>query len=249
VKVDVGLERLGLVAEQAVKVIMAMLELPRLRLGGICAHPHAPSGADPAYADWQLGRFTAVVDELDARGVTVPVRLFAASPFLLRFPQTYLNAVDPGRLLYGVTMPGETPPDSLRPTMRALTTRVIALKEIAPRERFAELAPFPVTAPMRLGVIPIGTADGLGWLNAGRVLVRGRSVPIVGDPSLEHTRIDLTPVPDARVGDEVVIIGRQGDAEITAAEVAARHHLGPHQIATIVGPRVERVYLPAEPAR
>jgi alanine racemase len=248
VKVDVGLERVGIVPEQAVKLIMAMLELPHLRLGGICAHPHAPSDTDPAYADWQLRRFTAVVDELEARGVPVPVRLFAASPFLLRFPPTYLNAVDPGRLLYGIIMPDETPPAGLRPTLRALTSRVIALKEIAPRERFADMAPFPVTSPMRLGVIPAGTADGLAWLNAGRVLVRGRAVPVLAGPSLEHTRIDLTTVPDARVGDDVVIIGRQGDAEITVAEAAARHGLGPHHIATSVGPRVMRVYLPAEPA-
>ncbi len=94
------------------------------------------------------------------------------------------------------------------PSIRALTSRVIALKELAPRERFAELAPFPVTASMRLGVIPIGSADGMSRLHAGRVLVRGRAAPIVGSPSLEHTRIDLTSVPDAQVGDEVVIIGR-----------------------------------------
>jgi alanine racemase len=64
----------------------------------------------------------------------------------------------------------------------------------------------------------------------------------VASPSLEHTRIDLTEAPDARVGDEVVIIGRQGDAEITAAEVATRHGLGLHHVATTVGPRVARVY-------
>ncbi len=244
VKVDVGLERLGVPAEQAVKIIAAMLELPHLRLAGLCAHPHAPDHADPAYALWQLGRFTAVVDELESRGVRVPIRLLAASPFVLKFPQTYLNAVDPGRMLYGITFPGETSPVPLRPTFRALTSRVIALKEIAPRERFAELAPFPVTAPLRLGVIPMGSADGLAWLHAGRVLVRGRAAPIIGGPSLEHTRIDLTQVPDAQVGDEVVIIGRQGDAEITAAEVAARHGLGLHHVAPTVGPRVARVYLP-----
>ena len=242
VKIDVGLERLGVPAEQAGKVIAAMLELPHLRLAGLCAHPHAPGGDDHAYAEWQLGRFTAVVDELQTRGIGVPIRLLAASPFVLRFPQTYLNAVDPGRMLYGITFAGETPPVPLRPTLRALTTRVIALKELAPRERFAELAPFPVTAPMRLGVIPMGSADGLAWLHAGRVLVRGRAVPIVGSPSLEHTRIDLTSAPHARVGDEVVIIGRQSDAEITVAEVAERHGLGLHHVATTVGPRVARVY-------
>src|SRR5262249_58517497 len=140
-----------------------------------------------------------------------------ATPFVLRFPHTYLNAVDPGRMLYGVIMPGETPPVPIRPTFRALTSRVISLKELTPRERFADHAPFPVKAPMRLGVIPIGSADGLSWLHAGRVLVRGRAVPIVSGPSLEHTRIDLTEVPDARIGDEVVIIGRQGGAEVTPA--------------------------------
>ena len=159
VKIDVGLERLGVPAEQAVKTILAILDQKHLRLGGICAHPHGETD-DPAYADWQLGRFTSVIDELEARGVRVPIRLLAATPFVMRFPHTYLNAVDPGRMLYGITFPGETPPVPLRPTLRALTTRVIALKELAPRERFAERAPFPVTAPMRLGVVPMGTADG-----------------------------------------------------------------------------------------
>jgi alanine racemase len=243
VKIDVGLERLGVPAEHAVKTIAAMLELPHLRLAGLCAHPHAPGGADPAYAEWQLGRFTAVVDELTARGVQVPIRLLASSPFVLRYPETYLNAVDPGRMLYGITLAGEHSPLPLLSTLRALTTRVIAVKEVTPRERFAELAPFPVTAPMRLGVIPMGLADGLAWLHAGHVLVRGRAVPILTGPNLEHTRIDLTAVPEARVGDEVAVIGRQGDAEITVAEVAKRHGLGPHQVATTVGPRVARVYV------
>jgi alanine racemase len=242
VKIDIGLERLGVPAEQAAKTILAMLELPRLRLGGICAHPHSEVGSDPAYADWQLSRFTAVVDELEARGVRVPVRLSAATPWVLRFPHTYLNAVDPGRLLYGMILAGETSPVPLRPTLHAFATRVIALKELTPRERFAAEAPFPVHAAMRLGVVPVGSADGMTWLHAGRVLVRGQAAPIVSSPSLEHTRVDLTGIPDAVVGDEVVIIGRQGELEITADEVAARHGLGLHHIATTVGPRVTRVY-------
>lgn len=249
VKVDVGLERLGVPAEQAVKTILAMLELRHLRLGGICAHPHAEVDGDPAYAEWQLGRFTGIVDELEARGVRVPVRLLAATPWVLRFPHTYLNAVDPGRMLYGITFPGETPPVPLRPVLRALTARLIAVKELAPRERFADHAPFPLAAPMRLGVIPMGSADGLRWLHAGRVLVRGHAAPIVGAPSLEHTRIDLTNVPGAAVGDEVVVIGRRGDLEISPAEIAARHGLGLHHVATTVGPRVARTYVSDETSR
>ena len=242
VKIDVGLERLGVQAEQAVKMITAMLELPNLRLGGLCGHPHVPGGDDAAYADWQLGRFTAVIDELEARGVRVPVRLLAATPFVLRFPQTYLNAVDPGRMLYGIAYASENPPPDLRPAFGALTSRLITVKELLPRERFADTAPFPVTAPMRLGVIPMGSADGLLWLHAGHALVRGMKVPLIGGPNLEHTRLDLTAVPDARVGDEVVIIGRQGGAEITLGDVARRAGIGLHHVATTVGPRVARVY-------
>ena len=187
VKVDVGLERLGVPAESAVKLILAMLELPRFTLAGVCAHPHAYADADDesGYVDWQLGRFTAVLDELAARGVEVPIRLLASTPLVLRYPKSYLNAVDPGRMLYGIAVEGDGPrAAALRPVLRALKSRLIEVSELQPRGRFAAQAPFPVTAPMRLGVIPLGAADGLGHLHAGRVLVHGRSAPVLASPNL-----------------------------------------------------------------
>ena len=95
---------------------------------------------------------------------------------------------------------------------------------------------------MLIGVIPIGSADGLGWLHDGRVLVRGKTAPIIGKPSLESCRVDLTKIPNASVGDEVVIIGRQRNDEITLAEIAERHKLAMNLIPTTIGPRVVRVY-------
>jgi alanine racemase len=247
VKVDAGLQRLGVPADQAVKVILAIAELPRLRLAGVCTHLHAPSGADPAYIDWQFGRFTAVLDGLAAAGLDVPVKLAASSPLVMQHRRTHLSAVDPGSMLYGVPQSFSTPPAvPLKPAFRALKACLITVKDLLPRERFAAEAPFPVRAPMRLGVIPLGTADGLGTLHDGRVLVRGRAVPILSAPSLEHTRIDLTTIPDACVGDEVVVIGQQGDAEITPASVAARHGLAPHGVALAVRDRVARVYCSGE---
>lgn len=243
VKVDVGLERLGVPAEHAVKVIQAIAALPGLALEGVCTHLHLTSHADPAYIAWQFGRFTAVLDELRAAGIDVPVRLAASSPLVAGHPETYLNAVDPGSMLYGIGRPGFGEDLALRPVFRALKTRLIELKDLSPREVFASAAPFPVTAPMRLGVIPIGAGDGFHRLHVGRVLIRGRSVPILARPSLEHTRLDLTAVADARIGDEVVLIGPQGDELITPAEVAARHAVEPVHVASTVGERVARVYL------
>src|SRR5438094_768461 len=119
VKVDVGLERLGVPADQAVKLVLAIRDLAGLRLAGLCTHLHVPTGADPAYVEWQFGRFTAVLDALAAQGVDVPIRLAASSPLVLGFPSTYLNAVDPGRMLYGYGHEAVAGPVVLRPTGRA----------------------------------------------------------------------------------------------------------------------------------
>src|SRR5262249_32609697 len=155
-----GLQRLGVVAEQAVKVIVAIAEMPRLRLGGVCTHLHAPPGADPVYIDWQFGRFTAVLDGLSAAGVEVPVKLAASSPLVMQHRQTYLTAVDPGSMLYGVPQSfAASPAVPLQPAFRALKACLISVKDLAPRERFAAEAPFPVSTPIRMGVIPLGAAD------------------------------------------------------------------------------------------
>jgi alanine racemase len=111
------------------------------------------------------------------------------------------------------------------------------------RPAFWPAAPVPVRDGMRIAVIPLGRADGLGMLHCGEVLVRGRRAPIVGRLSLEHTRIDVTDVADCVAGDEVVVIGRQGDEEISFEEAAARHDLDGVGLTLEVRPSVERVYL------
>lgn len=244
VKVDVGLGRLGLTPETAVKAIGAIADLAPLRLGGVCTHLHVPADADPAYVDWQFGRFTEVLDALATAGIDPPVKLAASSPLVMQHGHTYLNAVDPGSMLYGVPRSFAAPPAvPLRPAFLALKARLIAVKDMPPRERFAAEAPFPASRPVRLGVIPLGAADGLAQLHDGRVLVRGREAPILASPSLEHTRVDLAAVPEAEVGDEVVVIGVQGASEIALAAVAARHGLSPTGLALAVRERVARVYL------
>src|SRR5262249_36183029 len=154
--------RLGVPAEQAVKVIDAIRELPKIRLEGVCTHLHAHGAGARDYVLWQFARFTGVLDALGARGIEVPVRLAASPPLVLDHPDTYLNAVDPGRMLYGVPEgTGEHFAVALRTAFLALKSRLITVKELTSRERFAAEAPFPITPGMRLGVIPIGSADGM----------------------------------------------------------------------------------------
>ncbi len=107
------------------------------------------------------------------------------------------------------------------------------------RDAFLAEAPFPLRPGLRMGVLPIGTSDGVGRLHAGVALVRGRRAAVLGGPSLEHMRLDLTEIPDAAVGDEVVLIGEQGGDAITPDAVVAHHgHARIADLAMAVGPRI-----------
>jgi alanine racemase len=106
----------------------------------------------------------------------------------------------------------------LRSALISLTSRLVHCKTIE-RGDLPEFGPGNLRPGMRIGVVPIGFADGLASWTCGSALVRGTRVPLVGQPSLEHVRLDLTEIPDSQPADEVVFIGRQGNAEITSEEV------------------------------
>jgi alanine racemase len=245
-KVDAGLERLGIPLDGAAAVIREVCILPNLRIEGIYTHLHAPRDAGkPGYLEWQLSRFTALVDELRDAGLTVGVAAAASTPVLPQYGTGGLNGVDVGRLLYGSLRVERdvTGSMTIRNAFRSLRSRLIQVKSVS-RTSYVVEAPFPVRADMRVGIVPIGYADGLDRLNCGFALVRGRRAPILGGLSLEHTRLDLTDVPSAQLGDEVVFIGTQDEAEITPNDVLAHLALDqPARMATAVGGSVPRVYL------
>jgi alanine racemase len=244
-KVDVGLERLGVPVEDAADVLCDVLQLPQLRLEGIYTHVHVPSGTDTQeYVHWELARFAALLEEMRKRGVVPPVAMAASTPVLPIAGACGLNGIDVGRLIYGSLRSDRdsTGPMRIRNAFKSVRSRLIQCKAITRTEYLSE-APFPIRPGMRMGIVPMGYGDGLDSLNCGYALVRGRRVPLLAGPSLEHTRLDLTEVPEARVGDEVVFVGTQDGAEVTLDEVL--EHLGfeqPARMAAAVRDSVRRVY-------
>ena len=222
VKVDVGLERLGLNSADAVELCQVVNSLANLRLGGIYAHMHVPSSPDNtrAYLRWQFDRLLGTIAAVEDLGIKVPLKMVASTAVLQLTGSMNLNAIDPGRFFYGLDPEGPgLAAVELKPALVSVRSTLIQVKAVERRE-FLDLAPFPVRPSMRLGVIPLGYFDGLDRFSLGEALVRGRRVPFATTPSIEHSRLDLTDVPAAEVGDEVVIIGVQGDAEISPAEVS-----------------------------
>ena len=221
VKLEVGPERIGVIAEDAVKFIKSITACPHLRMHVLNAHPNVPAkgNAEEALA-WQFRRFVAAGEALERAGIKVPLKVVASSK-VLRFAGTSmaLNAVDPGAALFSALGPTDSP-DDYQP-FHALKSQLIQVRNVS-RTEFLDEAPFKMVPGMRLGVIPIGYSDGMHRLHCGEVLVRGVRVPILAAPSLEYTRLDLSKVPAAVVGDEVVIIGTQGDQKISPEEVVKK---------------------------
>ena len=244
VKVDVGLERLGVEPDMAAPLVRRVADQPGLELAGVYTHLHVPRGTIPdvsAYIEWQYGRFVDVITELQRDGIAVPLRIAASSGSLRLSDRMTLNGIDVGSLLYGLEPPGPTDRDlGLRQALVGITSR---LTQVRPRVRneYVDQSPIPAGRPMLLGVIPFGATDGFLGLSAGHVLVRGKRAPVLAI-SLEHTRLDLTGI-DAEAGDEVVIIGAQEDEEITMRDVAAANNLySPAVVPVLVGRAVPRVY-------
>jgi alanine racemase len=244
IKIDSGLERLGLDPADAGEQIMAIAQLPRLVVEGLYTHLHVPSACPAGYARWQFERFDRVVMRVRTQGLKIPLAMAASSAVLSISRAMNLNAVDPGRLFYGLVPPGEELAGAeFRPVLSAIKTRLAQVKTLT-RSEFVELAPYPVRGGMRIGILPFGRADGFNHIHCGEVLVRGRRARLVGDVAIEHARIDLTDVPEAQPEDEVVVVGCQGSQVITVENVAAnQRYIGQADLPLAVGSTVERVYL------
>ena len=222
-KIDVGLFRGGAMPREALALLHRIADSNVLGLAGAYAHLH---GYDPStgedYAAWQFEKFQTVMREAASRGIDVPVRMVASTSVVLQHPEMDLNGVDPGQILYGLK-PSSVPSRDLpmRPAVRAFKSRLILTKWIEPEDSGGFTGPFPVGARRRIGVLPLGWGDGIPRRIPGQAgaLVGGKRVPVVGPVHLEHMRVDLTGVPDAGAGDEVVILGAQGAESITLAEL------------------------------
>lgn len=241
-KIDVGLRRLGVAPEAALDLARLIKGLPRLSLEGVLAHPHVPADPVPqGYLEWQYQRFTQVLNQLADDHFEVRVKMIASSKVLRLTGTMNLNAVDPGRLFLGLAKAGPSTADRpWRQAFSAFKSRLIAVKDV-PADEWSDIAQIPVGRGVRMGVFPLGSADGLRVASASQVLIGGRRAPIfLAAISLEHCRVDLSGHPNAAVGDEVVIIGRQGQDEITLDEVSQYRGVLPWLVCPGIGSSVLR---------
>lgn len=253
VKVDTGMGRLGIQPQRAVELIESIQRLGGIRLQGLYTH-YSSVEEDAEFSRKQRSQFQKLLAQLVRKGITVPLRHANNSGGILHEPQTMLNLVRPGLLVYGVVPSGQRPLDSdlpkrLRPAL-SLFCRVSFTKEIEKGTPISYGHTFVAPRKMQVATLTAGYGD--GYLRAGsnraEVLVQGRRCRVLGRITMDQMLADVSHVPDVNVGAGVVLIGGQGEERITVADVAQWSGTIPWEVLTNITYRVPRLYRGARAA-
>ena len=247
VKVDTGMGRLGVAVERPVDLIWEIQAQPALKLEGIYTH-FSSAEDDAEFSRRQVARFQKIVAELAAVGIRPSLIHMNNSAALLHEPETMFNLVRPGLLVYGVVPEGRRRNESglekkLRPAL-AWKCRVGLVKEIAAGTALSYGHTFVARKKMRVATLTAGYGDGYfrAGSNRAQVLVGGRRCRVLGRVTMDQMMVDVSRVKSVAVGDEAVLIGRQGREEITAAELAGWCGTIPWEVLTNITYRVPRLY-------
>ncbi|MDR3231268.1 MAG: alanine racemase [Synergistaceae bacterium] len=242
IKIDSGMGRTGFLPERSVEAVVAIKEMG-LDVEGAFTHFATADETDLSYTVWQYGRFMESVDKIRRSGIPLPFLHACNSAATIHCPQMHLDAVRPGNLFYGLPSGERGRPFPLLPSV-SVKTALTAVRDMPARSGISYGLRYMTRGDVRIGVLPIGFYDGFTRLFQNvAVLVRGRRVPVVGSICMDQTMVNLESVPEARTDDEVVIIGRQGDEEITISELAERLNTIVAQIVSLFSQRVPRVFV------
>lgn len=244
VKVDTGMGRLGLTVDQMPALLNRCREFGHLEIEGLMTHLATADLPDEHVTRLQLDRFCKVIEAWAERGFKPRYIHAANSAAVYRYPYSHHTLVRTGLALYGVH-PFEAPAAMRLQPVLTWKTRLARIQEVPAGHGISYGHTFVTSRPSRIGTLTVGYADGLSRAlsNIGEVLVQGRRAPLVGQITMDMCMIDLTDIPLASPGDEVVLIGAQGTDHLTVDEMAARCGRIPYEIFCAISPRVTRRYI------
>lgn len=245
-KVDTGMGRLGIRSEHTAAIVALLREirsLPGLALEGLYTHFANADATDQAYTYLQLERFQQIVQMLEEQGLRPPIVHAANSAAILNLPEAHFDMVRSGIIVYGLAPSAEVHlPTGFRAAL-SFKTQVSQVKTIPAGEGISYGCTYITEHPTRIAVLPVGYADGFRRTpqNWGYVLIHGQEAPILGRVCMDQCMVDVTHIPQTRIGDEVVLIGRQGEAALTAETVAQRLGTINYEVVSEILARVPRV--------
>ncbi len=254
VKVDTGMGRLGFLSDQVVfncngsrlaDEIVRISKLPGIFIEGVYSHFASADSADKTHACRQLAMFKELTDELTARLDAKPLFHIANSAAIMEMPESHMDIVRPGIMLYGIYPSKEVDRSrvKLQPVL-SFKSKVIHIKKVGPGFCVSYGSTFVTSRETVIATVPAGYADGYNRLlsSRGEMLVRGRRAPILGRVCMDLTMIDVTDIHGVSLHDEVVLIGSQGSEDISAEAIADMTGTIGYEVLTSISPRVHRLY-------
>lgn len=222
IKLDTGMHRLGFVpTERAKGEIKVISEMPNIELEGIFSHL-SQTDKSREFTMRQIDCFRTFTDDLENAGIHIPIRHLANSNAILDYPEAYFDMVRPGILLHGYGTGSENS-KKLKEVL-SLKSAVVRLHDAEVGSEISYMGNYVASEKRKIATVPIGYADGFFRCLSGKaeMLVGGMRVPQVGNICMDQCMIDVTDVPDVKVGDEVVIYGAQGSDYISVEDVAEK---------------------------
>lgn len=242
-KVDTGMGRLGVPFNLWADFLKEVRQFPNIEIEGLLSH-FSMMGEERSYTHHQWKAFRKALMIAEEIGISCRYLHMASSATLTIFPAYSANLVRPGIMLYG-SYP--SPPFQslipLKPVM-TLKTRIHFLKSVPPGARISYGGTFKAKRESLIATLPVGYADGYSrhLSNRGEVLIRGKRAPVAGKVCMDFITVDVTDIPRVSIGDEVVLIGRQGREQISAEEIARKINSISYEVLCGIGKRVPRIY-------
>lgn len=247
-KVDTGMHRVGAQPAEVVDLARAVVDAPGLRLASVFTHCAVADEPESPFTDLQLDRYEDVLAELARAGIAVPVRHAANTAGAVAHPRSRYDLVRCGIGIYGLApSPALSGKVDLRPAM-ALKARISHVKRVAGGEGLSYGLRYRTTGDRTIATVPLGYADGVRRSLSsagGEILIRGRRFPLAGTVTMDQLLVDCGDE-EVEVGDEAVLIGTQGDHQITADDWAQRLGTISYEVVCGVSPRVPRCYQEAD---
>lgn len=243
IKIDTGMGCIGIPYKEAVEFVRKVKVLKGIEIEGIFSHFAQAEKKNKFFSLKQIQRFKKIIQELENMQIKISLRHMANSAGILNLQESHFNMIRPGLILYGLLPSNEVSYKiNLKPVL-SLKTKIIYLKEVEKGQSISYDRTYITTKRTKIGIIPLGYADGYrrDLSNKGEVLVCGRRVPVIGRIRMDQTILNVTNIPEIKIGDEVVVIGQQGKEKITVEEIAKKTNTIPYEIICGLSSRIRRI--------
>ena len=249
IAIDTGMGRIGYLADEietSIEDIKKIAALPNFKIKGMFSHMSTADAADKTYSHQQEDKYNAFYEALTKAGVYVPMRTLANSASIMELPSIYFDAVRPGIILYGCYPSNEADKKqlSIKPVM-SVKANIIHLKDVPENFSVGYGRKYISEKPARIATIALGYADGYPrpYSAQAKVIVNGVVCPIAGNICMDQCMIDVSNVPNVKVGDEVIVMGSDGVNTILADDIAEATGTINYEICCAFGQRLPKVYV------